>query len=729
MTPREEAISALATLDPGMAREDWVRIAFAFKDAGGALEDWIAWCEGGANFNAADAASTYRNAKPRAGGVTSATLFMRARDAGWRPENNGAAVALAPRPAPQPKREPEPEPTDPLPVWEACQPVQVHPYLSRKAIRAHGARVTVAGMLAVPYFNRDAKLQTVQFISSDGTKRFLAGARQKGSCAQFGNVRGAPVVVVAEGFATAATIHEATGYAAMASGSRGTMPDAAQMAREFALGARVVIAADRGDLSTPVTAARAVAGFLAVPGPDDAEDGFDFNDWRARGATDAEIKARIDQAPPLFPAGDDAPAPAPPATRAPAAKRTNAPAPRERSAPEGYLLDARGNVAANLSNMARFLASGSVGDIRLDTFTGAITWDGLPVTEEGYGAIACAVQGASSALGWLPFLRVSIPATMDAVAQAAAAHAFNSSVDWLDTLPPWDGTERCASFFVDVCDCPATDYVLGVGRYFWCAIASRMVRPGTKADATVVLVGAQGIGKSTLAQIIGAERYGEASLVDVGSRDWCANLRGKVLVEISEMSGHSRAELELVKAVLSRQVDEYRPAYARVARSVPRGCVFMASTNEPDFLLDTSGNRRWLPVDCGGAFALDVARANRAQLFAEAYAGVRAGLPEGWHVVPDAADQQARHLARDPWLDVLDDKLRDLSGALPPRIVTAAIYSALNVPTERQTGGGTGRRVAAAMRVLGYTSSRWRAGGRLVHGFELAQPDTLERSP
>lgn len=395
----------------------------------------------------------------------------------------------------------------------------------------------------------------------------------------------------------------------------------------------------------------------------------------------------------------------------------------EIAAPDGivYMLDARGRIVANLTNAARWLASGAVGLISRDSFTGVVTWRGVPVVRDtDYLRIACEVQAA--VIGFeTPFARMQVNTITDAVQLVAERNTFNSCADWLGTLPPWDGVERLPSFFVDVVGCDASDYVHGVGRYFWHSLVARMLEPGCKADAAVVLVGSQGIGKSALGRIVGGERYGEASLVHIGERDWCAALRGKVLVEISELAGQSRAELESVKAVLSRQFDEYRTAYGRITSIVPRSCMFYGTTNEHQFLIDPSGNRRWLPIDCRGAIALKTVVALREQYFAEAYAGVRSGAARAaapdWWAVPDAAAVQAEHVATDPWIDVLDEQLRLLDGELPERITNVRLYELLKIPAERQTGGGTGRRLTRVMRSLGYEGKRFPVAGVSVRGF------------
>lgn len=301
--PRE-ALEALHALDPSMPREDWFKVCCAFKAAGGTEKQFIEWSSHGQNFDLADARSTWRSVKPKQGGVTELTLWAMARARGWKPRalrGNGSDKRTdhaKPKLSASKRRETGARPRDVHWVWSTSQlATPRHGYLKHKGLEPHGTHV-LGGRMVVPYYNAQRQLQTVQFIApepdSSGkfAKRFLKDCPQKGSVALVGEPIGAEVVCVAEGWATAAAIYEATSIPVVVAGSRGLLPDAARMARGFAPEARVIICADCGDMAMPTVAARAVAGFVCVPGDELAADGYDFCDWRKHGASTLEIRTR-----------------------------------------------------------------------------------------------------------------------------------------------------------------------------------------------------------------------------------------------------------------------------------------------------------------------------------------------------------------------------------------------------------------------------------------------------
>jgi phage/plasmid primase-like uncharacterized protein len=97
-------------------------------------------------------------------------------------------------------------------IWAECTPAHGdHPYLKNKGISVHGARVTGDGRLVVPLLNQDGSLSTLQYISNDGGKLYHKGGATGGKFWSIGDIENSKTIFIAEGFATAATIHEATG--------------------------------------------------------------------------------------------------------------------------------------------------------------------------------------------------------------------------------------------------------------------------------------------------------------------------------------------------------------------------------------------------------------------------------------------------------------------------------------------------------------------------------------
>lgn len=177
-------------------------------------------------------------------------------------------------------------------VWLVASPApDDHPYLRRKGVKAHGLRVH-EGALVVPMRN-GGDLHSLQFISNDGKKRFLTGGRVTGC--HF--VIGEPdhTLVIAEGYATAASVHEATGHAVACAFSAGNLEAVAKLLREKMPEARIIIAGDNDESETgrraARNAARAVSGFVAIP----EQPGSDWNDVHIASGLDA-VSAGVEAA-------------------------------------------------------------------------------------------------------------------------------------------------------------------------------------------------------------------------------------------------------------------------------------------------------------------------------------------------------------------------------------------------------------------------------------------------
>jgi len=155
-------------------------------------------------------------------------------------------------------------------LWSRAKPAtNSHPYLVLKRVNSYGLR-QLRDMLLVPARDLDGTLQSIQFISVDGTKRFLTGGRITGCYFAIG--RPLNSLLVAEGMATASTLYQATGQAVAVCFSAGNMEAVARALRSKFPRIKLILCAD-DDFQTPGNpgltkareAARAVHGFVAVP--------------------------------------------------------------------------------------------------------------------------------------------------------------------------------------------------------------------------------------------------------------------------------------------------------------------------------------------------------------------------------------------------------------------------------------------------------------------------------
>lgn len=242
----------------------------------------------------------------------------------------------------------------------------------------------------------------------------------------------------------------------------------------------------------------------------------------------------------------------------------------------------------------------------------------------------------------------------EAVEAVAARHSVHPVRDWLTCLE-WDRVERLPTFFSDFCGTPLTPYSEAVARSLFVSAVARIMKPGAKVDTMICLEGAQGIGKSKLVQAL----FGTAWHCEIteapGSLDFYQNLRGKWVGEFSELSAMGKVDQNRVKQALTQTQDTYRSSYGRNSRTYPRQFLFVGNTNKQEYLMDETGARRYLPVECVEIDA-EAAGAIRDQLFAEAMVRYRKGEP--WWIIPDAEREQDARYQQDVWEEKIADWLR-----------------------------------------------------------------------
>ncbi|MGI4798467.1 MAG: toprim domain-containing protein [Janthinobacterium lividum] len=184
-------------------------------------------------------------------------------------------------------------------IWSRAKPVRTHPYLVRKDVGSHGLREDRRGNLVVPMQDIAGKIWSLQTIDRDGGKLYLKGGRKAGTHAVLGRIDPGAPIVIAEGYAAAATMREVAGLATVAAFDSGNLLEVANAYRAADPKRAIIMAGDndhhlpRREAPLPnvgaekaTAAAAAVEGMVVLPPFVPADQGSDFNDYAAQhGAT------------------------------------------------------------------------------------------------------------------------------------------------------------------------------------------------------------------------------------------------------------------------------------------------------------------------------------------------------------------------------------------------------------------------------------------------------------
>lgn len=326
-----------------------------------------------------------------------------------------------------------------------------------------------------------------------------------------------------------------------------------------------------------------------------------------------------------------------------------------------------------------------------EDYAETVAWFGARTTG---GALAC---------------DTTIAQIMMAVALVSKDHAYHPIEDYLRTCTKqWDGVERLDTWLTSYVGAEDTAYTRAVGARWLISAIARIAEPGCQVDTMLVLEGAQGARKSSVLRALGGEWF-MGSGIDMSSKEGALNLRGKWIIEIAELAGLNRTDVETVKAFLTTPSDDYRPPYGRVTVKVPRTSVFAGTVNHSEYLRDETGGRRFWPVAVG-TIELESLVRDRDQIWGEAV--VRYAIGDRWwldtaELEAAAGVETADRLVGDEWSEAFvawlqDDQVRaglilaKYGGAIP----TGQILQWAIGKTTDKLSPADGRRIAQVMRNL-----------------------------
>jgi predicted P-loop ATPase len=181
-----------------------------------------------------------------------------------------------------------------------------------------------------------------------------------------------------------------------------------------------------------------------------------------------------------------------------------------------------------------------------------------------------------------------------AVSNVFNNHSYHPVRDYLNSLS-WDGEPRVETLFIEYLGAEDTIYTRTVTRKSLVAAVARVFEPGIQFDSVIILVGRQGLGKSTILKKLGKDWFSD-NFRSVRDKVSIEQIQGVWIMEISELAGLKKQEVEDVKNYISIRIDRGRMAYGRHVEAFPRQCIFFGSTNHDDFLADPTGNRRFWPI-------------------------------------------------------------------------------------------------------------------------------------
>lgn len=325
--------------------------------------------------------------------------------------------------------------------------------------------------------------------------------------------------------------------------------------------------------------------------------------------------------------------------------------------------------------------------------------------------------------------------TREAANTRCLEHMYHPVRDYLAGLR-WDGQARVERWLNIYLGADDTLLNSACGLLVLVAAVRRVRQPGCKFDTILVLEGPQGSGKSTaISALAGPDNFSDQEILTLDAKAQMEAIEGVWIYELAELAGMRRTDITKVKSFASRSIDQARPAYGRFREKRPRKNVFIGTTNEDQYLQDTTGNRRFWPVKTR-KIDLEALRRDRDQLWAEA-AFIEAGggsltLDESlWDA---AREQQNARMEDDPWLEVLrnlsttatgNKESKNFSSAdLTPvdehyRISTRKLMIKLGIEIE-QAAPWQMKRLANCMRSLGYDGpNNYKVEGKVMKGYQI----------
>jgi predicted P-loop ATPase len=309
----------------------------------------------------------------------------------------------------------------------------------------------------------------------------------------------------------------------------------------------------------------------------------------------------------------------------------------------------------------------------------------------------------------------------DAVHEVAHDNTFDSAIEWLESLK-WDGVRRINKFTADYLGSENTPYTRAVSHYMWTAMAGRVLSPGCKVDMVPILVGEQGLKKSSaIAALVPHHQFFCEISFNEQEDNLARKMRGTLVAEIAELRGLQTKDEESIKAFVARQHEKWTPKYKEFTSTFPRRLILIGTTNKDEFLSDDTGNRRWLPLKVTQCNCVKIEE-DREQLWAEAAALYKkSGI--AWKEAESLGQlEHHKYKTVEPWEEPIaawlksTHQLNGFKGEEPARIIGGfttyeVLKFALGIDDSRQNKAGQ-MAVARVLKKFGYSNAQRQANSK-----------------
>lgn len=599
-----------------------------------------------------------------------------------------------------------------------------HPYLIKKGISPHGLYQS-GDLLLVPMRDAQGKLWGLQSINAQGDKRFPKGGKKKGCFHLIGTL--GEMLYICEGYATGASVHEATGEAVAVAFDAGNLLPVADALRDKYPDAAIVIAGDndKTGIEKATQAALVCGGSCVYP----ETEGQDWNDVRdlnriAEGLALAQYPTREQTLPQASPASH------------PVSGGDLITQAEDSDLPSGWyetliFKDGKGtldnkslhNAIVLLDNAPEYAGIFKFNEFKSDTFI----YRCPPWENRDEFTVRRVENNDLTMLEAHLERKESVNPGETKIAKAVEAvglkNKFHPVRDYFDSLK-WDGVPRLVTWLKDYAKAVTEPeaYLAKIGTMWLVAGVARVFEPGIKFDHMLVLEGPQDAGKSMLLRTLGTFGrdieecyYTDSITIDtIEERGSILKLQGNLIIEFPELSGMGKKDQDQIKRWITLQVDEVEVKHRQKTNVLPRQFI-LAGTYNPmqgeGWMNDPTGGRRFWPVMCG--LTLDIAglKKVREQLWAEAVhlykQGYKLYIDKDDPVYAMAQAAQAHRAVSDVWID---EVRKTLSDTPIPYWTAGEMLVRIGVPTGKQ-GAQEKKRIGKIFSQIGYDYKQRRIGG------------------